>query len=198
MLIAICRRQVSSEVHQLQLLITTQKGMALDYEGVSRSAVCILLSIQLSLNNYIHSDAKSFSKELFIWSQNEDDDVKDVFDRLAYLNYMHGILAGELSTKLNDRTSVKLLRDLEVKLAPRRAVRAVLNKQILACLTDPAMVDFKLKQLETELAQCEAADKDMEREVDLLKRKTMKEAEAIKWAALREVCTNKYICRILS
>lgn len=42
----------------MQKIITNGKGVAIDYDNVSR-------------------DTQGFSKELYIWGQTEDDDVKD-------------------------------------------------------------------------------------------------------------------------
>lgn len=42
----------------MQKIITTAKGVAIDYDDVSR-------------------DAHSYSKELYLWGQTEPDDLKD-------------------------------------------------------------------------------------------------------------------------
>jgi hypothetical protein len=97
------RSGVSQENRQLQLLITTQKGVSLDIDAAGR-------------------DAKTHSKELYLWGQQQDDGIKgksipldfgngsdtdririgceDVTDRMAYLNYVQGALSYTLATEI--------------------------------------------------------------------------------------------------
>ena len=51
------RSGVSQENHQLQLIITAQKGVSLDFDAAGR-------------------DAKTQSKELYLWGQSQDDGIK--------------------------------------------------------------------------------------------------------------------------
>ncbi|KAL1738510.1 hypothetical protein HDZ31DRAFT_69918, partial [Schizophyllum fasciatum] len=96
----------------VQKIITVEKGIALDFESLSR-------------------DAKAQSKELYTWGQNEDEDLKDVTDRLAYLNFIQGSLSTTLSAKLvAARSPLKALRDAETALAPKRQLRTTLENQI--------------------------------------------------------------------
>ena len=50
----VCR----SSTTPVQKIITATKGMAIDYDNVSR-------------------DAQSHSKEMYFWGQNDSDDIKD-------------------------------------------------------------------------------------------------------------------------
>ncbi|KII93217.1 hypothetical protein PLICRDRAFT_99320 [Plicaturopsis crispa FD-325 SS-3] len=161
--------QQYSSTTPVQKLITNEKGVAIDFDSVSR-------------------DAKSQSKELYTWGQNENADLKDVTDRLAYLNFVQGSLASSLAVKLDAaRTPLKALRDAETALAPRRTARANLQTQIARTEHDGARGnEKKLADLKEQLAKAESDDVDAEKEVELLKRKGVKESERLKWEALRE------------
>lgn len=86
------------------MIITAQKGVSLDFDAAGR-------------------DAKTQSKELYLWGQTHDDGIKgksilldlgdssdtnririgciDVTDRLAYLNYVQGALSYTLATEID-------------------------------------------------------------------------------------------------
>ncbi|KAG8832124.1 hypothetical protein FRC17_001995 [Serendipita sp. 399] len=160
---------VSQENRQLQLLITSTKGLALDYDTVGR-------------------DAKALSKELFLWGQTQGDDIKDVTDRLAYLNFVHGALSYTLATDL-DKSTWKNVRDAEVQLAPRRAARSNITGQINKLKTEGGRgggVDTRLAELEAQLKKAESDDAPLENELELLRRTAVKESETLKWKALKE------------
>ncbi|CUA73881.1 hypothetical protein RSOLAG22IIIB_01402 [Rhizoctonia solani] len=166
--------QVRPDARQLQLLITSQKGLALDFEAVSR-------------------ESKSHSKELYLWGQDQVDDVKDVSDRIAYLNFAHGSLATDLAKSLDSsRASYKSLRDAETALHPRRTARAGMKAEIEkirqagATGKAPANGAERIVELETQLAKAEQDDAPQEREVVLLKRRALVECERKKWAGFRE------------
>lgn len=67
---------------QIQLAITAQKSVSLQFEAAGR-------------------DAQTYSKELYLWGQEQTDDIKDVTDRAAYLNFVHGQLNTDLANKLD-------------------------------------------------------------------------------------------------
>ncbi|KAF9270278.1 hypothetical protein L218DRAFT_888725 [Marasmius fiardii PR-910] len=153
----------------IQKIITTEKGVAIDFDSVSR-------------------DSKAQSKELYLWGQNELDDLKDVTDRLAYLNFVQGSLASSLAVKLDAaRAPLKTLRDAEAALAPRRNIRAGLRTQIARIEHDqPKGMEKKLAELKDQLRKAEADDASMEAEVEILKRQGVKASESLKFEALRE------------
>jgi hypothetical protein len=62
-------QQYSSTTTPVQRIITVEKGVAIDFDSLSRNA-------------------KAQSKELYTWGQGELEDLKDVTDRLAYLNFV--------------------------------------------------------------------------------------------------------------
>ncbi|CAE6521888.1 unnamed protein product [Rhizoctonia solani] len=166
--------QVRPDARQLQLLITSQKGLALDFEAVSR-------------------ESKGHSKELYLWGQDQVDDVKDVSDRVAYLNFAHGSLAADLAKSLDSsRASYKSLRDAETTLHPRRTARAGMKaeidkiRQAGATGKAPANGAERIAELENQLKKAEQDDAPQEREVVLLKRRALIECERKKWAAFRE------------
>jgi len=153
----------------VQKIITVEKGVALDFDSVSR-------------------DAKSQSKELYTWGQNDDEDIKDVTDRLAYLNFVQGSLASSLANKLDAaRTPLKALRDAETALAPRRNIRTNLKTQ-LARLEHESAKGFekRIAELKEQIRKAEFDDQDQENEVEILKRKGVRESEQLKWEAIRE------------
>jgi len=153
----------------IQRIITIEKGVAIDFDSVSR-------------------DSKAQSKELYTWGQSEPEDLKDVTDRLAYLTFVNGSLAGSLSAKLDrSRSPLKALRDLESSIAPRRNIRTGLRLQINRIEHEQQKgAEKKLADLRDQLKKAEADDQPAEREIEIMKRKAVRESEQHKWDALRE------------
>jgi Eisosome component PIL1 len=138
---------------------------------------------------------------------------EDVTDRLAYLNYVQGALSYTLATEIDkcvptldiifepvynvgtdylprSRAAWKHVRDAEATLAPRRNIRQNLKNETAKFQTSGGRtgnVDAKLRQLEAQLKKAEADDAPLEKELDLLRRAAIKESEAIKWKAFRDV-----------
>ncbi|TFK57224.1 hypothetical protein OE88DRAFT_1650865 [Heliocybe sulcata] len=162
-------QQYSSSTTPVQKIITSQKGVALDVDSLSR-------------------DGKAQSKELYMWGQTEGQDLKDVTDRLAHLNFLQGCLAEALASKLDAaRAPMKALRDAENSLVPKRQTRASLENQIGRIEHDqPKGLEKRLAELKQQLAKAEQEDEPLEKEIEILKRKAVRDSEAQKWAALRE------------
>ncbi|OBZ79935.1 Sphingolipid long chain base-responsive protein LSP1 [Grifola frondosa] len=163
------QQQYSSSTTLVQKIITTDKGVAIDLDSVSR-------------------DAHAHSKELYTWGQNEDEDVKDVTDRLAWLNFIQGSLTATLAHKINiSRTPFKALRDAENSFLPRRNMRAGFQTQIARIEHDQQKgMEQKLAELKKQLRKAEIDDEPLEKEIELLKRKAVRESEQMKWDAIRE------------
>ncbi|TFK80281.1 hypothetical protein K466DRAFT_559232 [Polyporus arcularius HHB13444] len=163
------QQQYSSSTTPVQKIITTQKGIALDYDSVSR-------------------DTHAHSKELYTWGQNEHEDLKDVTDRLAWMHYIEGSLAATLSKELDAaRAPFKALRDAENGLSGRRNIRASFENQIARIEHEQRHgMDQKLAELKSQLRKAEEDDEPLEKEVQLLKRKAVKESERLRWNAIRE------------
>lgn len=183
----------------IQRIITTEKGVAIDFDSVSK-------------------DAKTQSKELYTWGQGEAEDVKDggwyllsiyldlncidglltpVTDRLAYLNFVQGSLASSLALKLDTaRAQLKNLRDTETSITPRRNIRAGLSAQISRVEHEQQKGNEKrLEELRVTLKKHEAEDEDQEKQIEILKRKAIKESEQQKWDAIREVGSSYHTCK---
>jgi hypothetical protein len=153
----------------VQRIITSEKGVAIDCDALAR-------------------DAKVQSKELYTWGQTQPEDLKDVTDRLAYLNFVQGSLASSVAIKLNNaRAPFKALRDAEAVLVPKRNFRAGLHTQIsrIEHSQDKTM-ERKLSELKQTLSKAELVDEHLEKELEILKRKAVRESEAQKWDAIRE------------
>ena len=161
----------SKDLRQLQLIITGQKGVVLDLEKQSQ-------------------DCKAVSKEFYVWGQTEDSDIKDVTDRLAYLTYVQGSLTAALASSLDaSRTPFKALRDAEAHMQPKRNVRMNYELQISRLKNEGKPgTEAKIRELEHLLKNAETQDEDLEREIQLLKRKAIVDGETQKWDAIREVC----------
>ncbi|KAJ7038130.1 Eisosome component PIL1-domain-containing protein [Mycena alexandri] len=161
--------QAYSTTTPVQRIITIEKGVALDLDSLSR-------------------DAKSQSKELYTWGQSEDPDLKDVTDRLAYLNFVQGSLASSLAVKLDAaRTPFKNLRDAEAAITPRRNLRAGIQLQITRIESDqPRGMEKRLAELKEQLRKVKLEDQPQETEIALLKRQAVRESEQHKWEAIRE------------
>ncbi|KAG5220814.1 Eisosome component PIL1-domain-containing protein [Salix suchowensis] len=164
------QQQYSSSTTPAQRIVTSAKGIAIDFDSAAR-------------------DAKNYSKELYTWGQNEDEDLKDVSDRLAYLNFVQGALASSLALKIDSaRIPFKALRDAEVSLAPRRNLRAGLHAQLAKLEHDQVKGgEKKILEIKDQIRKAEVDDASQEKEIELLKRKALREGETLKWEAVREV-----------
>lgn len=153
----------------LQRIITTEKGVALDLDSLAR-------------------DSKAQSKELYTWGQADDADLRDVTDRLAYLNFVNGSLASSLAVKLNAaRSPLKALRDAESAIVPKRNARASLQNRIRKLEhSQEKNTERQIAELEDQLARAEKNDEPQEKEILILKRKAVRESERAKWEAIRE------------
>jgi hypothetical protein len=90
------------------------------------------------------------------------------------------------------RTAWKHVRDAEADIVPRRTIRQNFKNEIgrvreIQASGRGGNLDTKLQQLETQLKKAEADDAPLEKELDLLRRAAIKESEAMKWKAFREV-----------
>ncbi|KAI0030659.1 Eisosome component PIL1-domain-containing protein [Vararia minispora EC-137] len=153
----------------VQRIITTEKGVALDLDAFKR-------------------DAQAQSKELYMWGQNDAADVKDITDRLAWLNFITGSLASTIADKLNAaRTPLKALRDNDAQLAPRRNARASLQLQIDRLEQGKEKgYEKRIVELRDQLRKAEGDDAAAEKEAEIMKRKALRESEQLKFEALRE------------
>jgi len=153
----------------IQRIITTEKGVALDLDSLAR-------------------DAKTQSKELYTWGQEEDVDLKDVTDRLAYLNFVEGSLASSLAVKLdNARSPLKALRDAETAITPKRNARTALQNRIRKLEhSQDKTAERQLRELREQLARAEKNDEPQEKEILILKRRAVRDSEKAKWDAIRE------------
>ena len=108
---------------------------------------------------------------------------------MAWLSYVHGSLAGTLASKLDSaRTSFKHLRDAENALAPRRNIRIGLQNQIARIEHDQKKEQQqRLAELKVQLQRNEEEDATAEKDIQVLKRKAIRETEQEKWEAIREV-----------
>jgi len=103
---------------------------------------------------------------------------------LAYINFVHGSLAGTLAQKLDQaRAPFKALRDAETALQPHRTLRNNLHTNIDRFQNDPK----KAEDFRQQLHKLEQEDAAAERDIELLKRKALRESEQLKWAAIQEV-----------
>jgi molecular chaperone GrpE (heat shock protein) len=120
-----------------------------------------------------------------------------VTDRLAYVNYVHGSLAGTTATALNGgREPLKALRNAETALAPQRTARAQLQTQIArAEQAHDKGAAHRVADLQAQLLRAEEEETGAEREIDVLKRRALRESETAKWEALREVGVAVRPCR---
>ncbi|KAA1468226.1 hypothetical protein DENSPDRAFT_857164 [Dentipellis sp. KUC8613] len=159
----------SSTTGPIQKLITVEKGVALDFDSVNR-------------------DLQTQSKELYTWGQGEATDIRDVSDRLAFLNFISGSLASSLAHKLNAaRSPLKALRDNDNALAARRTVRANLQSQIVRLEHNQERgYEKRIAELKDQLRKAERDDEPSEKEHEIFKRKALRESEQLKFEAFRE------------
>lgn len=112
-----------------------------------------------------------------------------VTDRLAWLSYVHGSLAAELANKIDSsRTTFKHFRDAENALLPRRNIRIGLQNQIARIEHDQRKdQQQRLAELKVQLQRNEEEDSVAEKDLEILKRKAIRQGEQEKWEAIREV-----------
>jgi hypothetical protein len=112
-----------------------------------------------------------------------------VSDRIAFLNFVYGSLASDVAVKLNAaRVPLKAVRDAEAALAPRRNIISGLQLQLSRIEHDQQRgMEKRIAELKEQIKRAEAEDQPQEKEVELLKRKGLRESETAKWEALREV-----------
>lgn len=154
---------------QIQLAITAQKSVSLQFEAAGR-------------------DAQTYSKELYLWGQEAPEDIKDgeysascfrvlglsvsnfetldflimraiflsVTDRLAYLNFVHGSLNTDLANRLDTARG------------PWKTARAT-------------------ESTAGTLRQAGQATEAVAGESEVEKRNALKLGEAARWKAIREV-----------
>lgn len=114
-------------------------------------------------------------------------------DRLAYLNFVHGSLSATLAQKLDSaRSSLKLLREEENNLGPRKQQLVNLQQQIRQLEREKLKGSERLAELKVQLKKMEDDGESSEKELEIMKRKAIKDSEAWKWAALREVSYEVY------
>ena len=100
---------------------------------------------------------------------------------------MQGSLSASLAEKLDAaRLPLKNLRDKEDALAARRNTRNGYEQQI-AKLELSSGNEKKISDLEEVLQRAYVEDEPLEKEVQLLERKAIKDSEKAKWEAIREV-----------
>jgi hypothetical protein len=87
---------------------------------------------------------------------------------------------------------LKALRAAENAIAPRRAMRANLHNQIVRMEHEKGP-EKKVAELKDLLRKVEQEDQPHEKGIEILKRKAIKESEAAKWQAIREVTSDQLI-----
>jgi len=162
-------QQNYSTTTPVQKIITAEKGVNLDVESLSRNTL-------------------AQSKVLYMWGKQEQLDVKDVSDRLGFLNYVAGSLASTLAGNLDAaRAPLKELRDKEVTFNQRRNVRVGLQNQIGRLEhSQEKGLEKRIAELKEQFAKAEKDDEPIEKEHEILLRKALKESEQQKFQALRE------------
>lgn len=83
---------------------------------------------------------------------------------------------------------MKALRDAETAIAPRRNIRAGMQTQLARIEHDQQRgMEKKLAEVKDQIKKAELDDQAQEKEIELLKRKAIRESEQLKWEAFREV-----------
>lgn len=104
---------------------------------------------------------------------------------------MSATLAGKLDAA---RAPLKALRDAEVAIAPKRNIRAGLRNQIARIEhSQEKGTERRVAELKEQLSRAECNDEHLEKELELLKRKAIRESEQKKWEAIQEVSSSSHM-----
>jgi len=161
------------ETLKLQLLIKAHKSLVLDSETLAR-------------------DSHLVSKQLYLWACDEPDQaLKDVGDRLAYMNYQVGDLQQQYSKTLEkSRTDLKEIRNLENELIKLRDREKSLQAQLNKLLQDPRPkpdTSEKISSTTAEHAVVVQKIQDTEALIPAHKRRLIKNSYRTQFQALREM-----------
>lgn len=97
-------------------------------------------------------------------------------DRLAYVFSLVGELQAEHAKRVEEsRIDLKRMQKAEAELAPKRAARVKIHKELMTLIPERAKVNStKIAPLEAQLEGLEADDKVLEEELGKLKREALK------------------------
>ncbi|KNZ49965.1 uncharacterized protein VP01_466g8 [Puccinia sorghi] len=155
------------ETLKLQLLIKAHKSLLLHSETLAR-------------------DSHLVSKQLYLWACDEPDQaLKDIGDRLAYMNYQVGDLQQQYSKTLEkSRTDLKEIRNLE------RDRDKSLQAQLHKLLQDPRPkpdTSEKISSMTAEHAVVIQKIQETEALIPAHKRRLIKSSYRLQFQALREM-----------
>ncbi|GAA5994280.1 hypothetical protein JCM11641_006395 [Rhodosporidiobolus odoratus] len=160
------------ETRQFQLAIKSYAGVVQDHVALAR-------------------EGQVFSKQLFLWSKDDkDQDVVDICDRIAFIQFKTSELEAEAVAKLEEsRAKLKDIRNFENDLVPRRRNAAAISVKIAALRKEKpsTKTDDQLSKLTSELSQLEIENATFEASFDTLKRAKLHEAFALQFAAQKEL-----------
>jgi hypothetical protein len=129
---------------------------------------------------------KGMATSVYQWGQDQqshnredragDEALADVSDRLAYIVSLIGDLHLEHAQNVEDsRADLKRIQRLEMELAPRRAMRVKLHKELINLIPERALPHSeKIAPIEERLKALEEEDKPKEEELGKLKREALK------------------------
>jgi hypothetical protein len=132
------------------------------------------------------SEAKAVATATCRWGQDQlpenredgagDEALADTTDRLAYIFSLIGEVQAEHSKRLEEsRADLKRIQKAEAELAPKRAARVKLHKDLMLLLPERAKLNSnKIAPLEAQLQSLEIDDKDLEEQLGALKRDAVK------------------------
>lgn len=132
------------------------------------------------------SEAKAVATATCRWGQDQlpenredgagDEALADTTDRLAYIFHLIGEVQADHSKRLEEsRANLKRIQKAEAELAPKRAARVKLHKELMTLLPERAkMNSVKIAPIEAQLQGLETDDKDLEEQLGALKREAVK------------------------
>lgn len=101
------------------------------------------------------------------------------------------MLTATLADKIDEsRGPMKKLREAQVAMAPRKAARANLETQLKNISANPSKVtdaQHRIQELNMQLQKNIADDAPLQREIDEVKRRAVRDSEKMKWQAVKEV-----------
>ncbi|KAK4047361.1 lipid-binding protein [Microbotryomycetes sp. JL221] len=157
--------QSPSDTLKISLAIKSGSAVVSDFEALSR-------------------ETTSYSKSLYLWGQeSQGNDLKDVSDRLAWIEFETGRLFKNHAQRIDQaRSALKDVRNYENDIVPKRKSRQALQTKLTSTKSssDQEKLRIEIEQLDREIAP-------LDNQLEVLKRTKLNESFNLQFQAQREL-----------